>query len=161
MENTKTYAIDTLMMPFRRIIRQEKSAGIMLGIGVVLSLFFANSPWSEYYFNTLGYKFGCSFNDTLDVNYSSYDGINDGLMSIFFFIVGLELKREMVDGELSLAKKAILPIFAAIGGMLVPLSIYLLFNQTGDARLGWGIPMATDIAFAIGGLYLFRYRVPA
>src|SRR5690625_7840509 len=111
MENTKTYAIDTLMMPFRRIIRQEKSAGIMLGIGVVLALFLANSPWSEYYFNTLGYKFGFSFNDTLYFNYSIHDWINNGLMSIFFFIVGLELKREMVDGELSHPKKAILPIF--------------------------------------------------
>lgn len=161
MENRKTYAIDTLMMPFRRIIRQEKSAGIMLGIGVILALFLANSPWSEYYFNTLGYKFGFSFNDTLYFNYSIHDWINNGLMSIFFFIVGLELKREMVDGELSHPKKAILPIFAAIGGMLVPLTIYLLFNQSGEATRGWGIPMATDIAFAIGVLYFLGDRVPS
>src|SRR5690625_7449300 len=82
-------------------------------------------------------------------------------MSIFYLIYGIELKRKMIDVELSHPKKAILPIFAAIGGMLVPLSIYLLFNQTGDARLGWGIPMATDIAFAIGVLYFLGDRVTA
>lgn len=160
MENKKTYAIDNLMQPFVRIIRQEKSAGIMLGLGVVLALILANSPWSEYYFGILEYKIGFGFNDELFLNYSIHDWINNGLMSIFFFIVGLELKREMIDGELSHPKKAILPIFAAIGGMLVPLAIYILFNQTGEARHGWGIPMATDIAFAIGVLYFLGDRVP-
>ncbi|HLW14001.1 MAG TPA: Na+/H+ antiporter NhaA [Flavobacteriaceae bacterium] len=161
MEKKKTYAIDTLMQPFVRIVRQEKSAGVMLGIGVVLALFLANSPWSEYYFGILEYKLGIGFNDELYLNYSIHDWINNGLMSIFFFIVGLELKREMIDGELSKPKKAILPIFAAIGGMIIPLAIYLLFNQSGPERHGWGIPMATDIAFAIGVLYFLGDRVPA
>lgn len=161
MEKRKTYAIDTMMTPFMRIIEQEKSPGIMLGIGVILALFLANSPWSEYYFNILDLKLGFNFNETLILNYSIHEWINNGLMSIFFFIVGLELKREMVDGELSHPKKAILPIFAALGGMVIPLSIYLLFNQTGEAVHGWGIPMATDIAFAIGVLYFLGDRVPA
>src|SRR5690625_4214831 len=99
MENKKTYAIDTLMTPFIRIIQQEKSPGIMLGIGVILALFLANSPWSEYYFNILDLKFGFNFNDNLFLNYTIHEWINNGLMSIFFFIVGLELKREMVDGD--------------------------------------------------------------
>lgn len=161
MENKKTYAIDTLMRPFIRLTQQEKSAGIMLGVGVILALFLANSPWSEYYFNILDSKLGFNFNDTLFLNYSLHDWINNGLMSVFFFIVGLELKREMVDGELSHPKKAILPIFAAVGGMVVPLTIYLIFNQTADTMHGWGIPMATDIAFAIGVLYFLGDRVPA
>src|SRR5699024_3559388 len=93
-------------------------------------------------------------------DYSIHDWINNGLMSIFFFIVGLELKREMIDGELSHPRKAILPIFAAIGGMVVPLSVYLIFNHSGEMMHGWGIPMATDIAFAIGVLYFLGDRVP-
>lgn len=160
MEKKKTYPIDNLMAPFIRIVQQEKSAGIMLGVGVVLALFLANSPWSETYFNILDYKFGFQFNNRIYFDYSIHDWINNGLMSIFFFIVGLELKREMIDGELSHPRKAILPIFAAIGGMVVPLSVYLIFNHSGEMMHGWGIPMATDIAFAIGVLYFLGDRVP-
>lgn len=159
MENKK-YAIDTLMAPFVRIIQQEKSAGIMLGIGVVVALILANSPWSEYYFSTLDSTFGLHFNGEVYFDYTIHEWINNGLMSVFFFIVGLELKREMIDGELSHPKKAILPIFAAIGGMLVPLAIYLIFNHTEETMHGWGIPMATDIAFAVGVLYFLGDRVP-
>lgn len=161
MEKKKTYAIDNLMAPFVRIIQQEKSAGIMLGVGVVLALILANSPWSEYYFGILDYSFGIHFNGNVYLDYTIHDWINNGLMSVFFFIVGLELKREMIDGELSKPKKAILPIFAAIGGMLVPMLIYLIFNPSGPMAHGWGIPMATDIAFAIGVLYFLGDRVPA
>src|SRR5699024_4122037 len=93
--------------------------------------------------------------------YTIHDWINNGLMSIFFFMVGLELKREMIDGELAHPRKAILPIFAAIGGMVIPLCIYLIFNHSGEMMNGWGIPMATDIAFAIGVLYFLGDRVPA
>lgn len=160
MEKKKTYAIDNLMAPFVRIIQQEKSAGIMLGIGVVLALILANSPWSEHYFSTLDATFGLNLNGKVYFDYTIHEWINNGLMSVFFFIVGLELKREMIDGELSHPKKAILPIFAAIGGMLVPLAIYLIFNHTEDTMHGWGIPMATDIAFAIGVLYFLGDRVP-
>src|SRR5699024_637409 len=149
------------MAPFIRIVQQEKSAGIMLGVGVVLALFLANSPWSETYFNILDYKFGFQFNNRIYFEYTIHDWINNGLMSIFFFMVGLELKREMIDGELAHPRKAILPIFAAIGGMVIPLCIYLIFNHSGEMMNGWGIPMATDIAFAIGVLYFLGDRVPA
>lgn len=160
MEKKKTYVIDNLMAPFVRIIQQEKSAGIMLGIGVVLAMILANSSWSEHYFSTLDATFGFQLNGKVYFDYTIHEWINNGLMSVFFFIVGLELKREMIDGELSHPKKAILPIFAAIGGMVVPLSIYLIFNHTEDTMHGWGIPMATDIAFAIGVLYFLGDRVP-
>jgi NhaA family Na+:H+ antiporter len=94
------------------------------------------------------------------VTKSLHHWINDGLMSVFFFVVGLELKREIMAGDLSKPKDAILPIFAAIGGMVVPALLYLLWNSTGEASNGWGIPMATDIAFALGILYLLGDRVP-
>lgn len=161
MEKKKTYPIDNLMAPIIKIVHQEKSAGIMLGIGVILALILANSPWSEYYFKILEYPFGFHFNGNVYFEYTIHDWINNGLMSIFFFIVGLELKREMIDGELAHPRKAILPIFAAIGGMVIPLCIYLIFNHSGEMMNGWGIPMATDIAFAIGVLYFLGDRVPA
>lgn len=132
----------------------------MLGIGVILALILANSPWSEYYFRTLDYSFGFHFNGKVYFDYTIHDWINNGLMSIFFFIVGLELKREMIDGELAHPRKAILPIFAAVGGMVVPLGVYLIFNHSGEMMHGWGIPMATDIAFAVGVLYFLGDRVP-
>ncbi|HEY8399989.1 MAG TPA: Na+/H+ antiporter NhaA, partial [Cytophagaceae bacterium] len=92
--------------------------------------------------------------------YSLHHWINDGLMAIFFFVVGLELKREIVAGELSNPRKALLPIGAAIGGMVVPATIYLIFNPSGDVHSGWGIPMATDIAFALGVIYVLGNKVP-
>lgn len=160
MEKKKTYPIDNLMAPIVKIVQQEKSAGIMLAIGVVTAMFLANSPWSEHYFGVLESTFGINLNGEVYFNKTIHEWINSGLMSFFFFFVGLELKREMIDGELSHPKKAILPIFAAIGGMLVPLLVYLVFNQTGEARHGWGIPMATDIAFAVGVLHFLGDKVP-
>jgi NhaA family Na+:H+ antiporter len=94
------------------------------------------------------------------LEYSIHHWINDGLMAIFFFVVGLELKREFIGGELSSPRKALLPIVAAIGGMVVPAGIYLLFNSSPEVHSGWGIPMATDIAFALGVLYLLGDRIP-
>src|SRR5690554_3342991 len=148
MEKKKTYPIANLMAPIINIVHQEKSSGIMLGNGLILALILANSPCSEYYFKILEYPFGFHFNGNVYFEYTIHDWINNGLMSIFFFIVGLELKREMIDGELAHPRKAILPIFAAIGGMVIPLCIYLIFNHSGEMMNGWGIPMATDIAFA-------------
>lgn len=160
MRKQKTYPIDRLVHPVQTFIHQEKSSGIVLGVCVLIALFLANSPWSEEYFNFYEHKFGFRFDGKSYLEFTIRHWINDGLMAIFFFVVGLELKREIAGGELSNPRKALLPIAAAFGGMIVPALIYLLFNPAGDTHMGWGIPMATDIAFALGVLYLLGEKVP-
>ena len=141
-------------------MQQQKASGIVLGISVLVALFLANSPWSETYFSFFEHKLGFRFDGQTYLEYSIHHWVNDGLMAIFFFVVGLELKREIIAGELSNPRKAILPISAAIGGMVMPALIYLLLNSHGEISSGWGIPMATDIAFALGILYLLGDKVP-
>lgn len=160
MTEEKNYPIDRLTQPFRKFIQLEKSGGIVLGISVIIALILANSPVSQHYFHFLEHKLGFQFDGKSYLEHSILQWINDGLMAIFFFVIGLELKREFVAGELSSPRKALLPIVAAIGGMVVPASIYLIFNPVGEAHTGWGIPMATDIAFALGVLYLLGEKVP-
>ena len=149
-----------ILMPLQGFMHQEKSGGIVLAISVVVALLLANSPWAEYYFHFFEYKAGIAFNGSLYMNYSIHHWINDGLMAMFFFVVGLELKREFISGELSEMRNTILPICAAIGGMIVPALIYFLFNNGTPVINGWGIPMATDIAFSLGILYLLGNKVP-
>ncbi len=130
----------------------EAASGIVLGLAAILAFAVANSGASEFYFSTLQFKVA---------GLSIQHWVNDGLMAIFFFVVGLEIKREMAVGHLSTPKLAALPVAAAVGGMVVPALFYLLFNHhLPDASRGWGIPMATDIAFAVGVLTLFGARVP-
>lgn len=160
MIDPKNSTINKVIYPIQSFIQKEKSGGLILGISVVIALCLANSPWSNQYFQFLDYKLGFLFNGDSFMELSIHHWINDGLMAIFFFVVGLELKREIVAGELSKPRKAILPIIAAIGGMVFPAIIYLLFNPTGEVHSGWGIPMATDIAFALGVLYLLGNRIP-
>ncbi|WP_028295736.1 Na+/H+ antiporter NhaA [Olivibacter sitiensis] len=160
MTEQKQYPIDRVIYPLQRFIQQEKAGGIVLGLSVIIALFLANSPWSEQYFRFLEHKLGFQFDGNSFLEYSILHWINDGLMAIFFFVVGLELKREIVGGELSSPRKALLPIGAALGGMLVPALIYLSLNPSGEVHGGWGIPMATDIAFALGVLYLLGNKVP-
>lgn len=152
--------IDRLTSPIYKFTSQAKSGGIVLGINVILALFLANSPWSEHYFHFFEHHFGFTFDGKTYLNYSLHHWINDGLMSLFFFVVGLELKREIVAGELSKPREAMLPIAAALGGMIVPALIYFSLNSSGEVHNGWGIPMATDIAFSLGVLYLLGDRVP-
>ena len=152
--------IDKIVQPVQRFIQQEKSGGLLLGISVIIALILANTTLSHTYHQVLEQSFGFRWNDKTYFDYSIHHWINDGLMSIFFFVVGLELKREIIGGELSNPKKALLPIIAAIGGMVVPALIYLLFNPAGEPHKGWGIPMATDIAFALGVLYLLGDKIP-
>ncbi len=152
--------IDKIVQPVQRFIQQEKSGGLLLGISVIVALLLANTPLSHSYHETLEQTFGFQWNGKTYFEYNLHHWINDGLMSIFFFVVGLELKREIIGGELSNPKKALLPIIAAVGGMLMPALIYLLFNPSGEPHKGWGIPMATDIAFALGVLYLLGNRIP-
>ncbi|ATA69123.1 Na+/H+ antiporter NhaA [Capnocytophaga cynodegmi] len=154
------HLIDRLTSPIHRFTKQAKSGGIVLGINVIIALVLANSPWSEHYFHFFEHHLGFTFDGKTYLDMPLHHWINDGLMALFFFVVGLELKREIVAGELSNPRKALLPIGAAIGGMLVPAIIYISLNPTGEAHGGWGIPMATDIAFSLGVLYLLGNKVP-
>jgi NhaA family Na+:H+ antiporter len=125
----------------------------------MIALFLANSALADAYLHFIHTPVNLSIG-SWGINMSLHHWVNDGLMALFFFVVGLELKREMMVGELSDLRQAALPIIAAIGGMAVPALIYLAFNLEGDAARGWGIPMATDIAFAVGVLVLLAGRVP-
>lgn len=145
--------------PFEHFIHAQTTTGIILMFMTLLALILANTPLSESYADF--------FHTTIDFNVGSWKlshtlhhWINDGLMAIFFFIIGLEIKREILVGELSNIKVAILPIVSAIGGMIFPALIFLAINAGGQGANGWGIPMATDIAFAISALVLLGRRVP-
>lgn len=160
MNKIKKTPIEKIVSPIQSFIKQEKSGGIVLGISVIIALVLANSPLSEGYHHFLEHKFGFQWDGNSYFEYNLHHWINDGLMAIFFFVVGLELKKEIVGGELSNPRKALLPIAAALGGMAVPALIYFIFNSSGEVSSGWGIPMATDIAFALGVLYLLGDRIP-
>ncbi len=148
------------LKPFRDFFRSEQIGGIILIFSVLVSLSIANSPLGEDFTNLLLAKFGYS-SAKIQLEYSLAQWINDGLMAIFFLLIGLEIKREIIEGELSSPRKAAMPIFAALGGMCLPAGIYFLFNSNLETISGWGIPMATDIAFALGILSLLGKRVPA
>lgn len=147
------------LKPFRDFFRSEQIGGIILIFCVIISLIIANSPLGIGFEDLLETSIGFSYAD-LQLEYSLSLWINDGLMAVFFLLVGLEIKREIIEGELSSTQKAAMPIFAALGGMLIPAGIYFLFNSNTPASQGWGIPMATDIAFALGVISLLGKRVP-
>lgn len=151
--------IEKLTYPIQEFLHKEASGGILLIIATVVALVWANSPLKDSYHNLWHTYISISFGGKA-LNYSLHHWINDGLMVIFFFVVGLEIKRELLVGELSSAKKASLPIAAAIGGMIFPAIIYFIFNAGKESVSGWGIPMATDIAFVVGILALLGKRVP-
>lgn len=144
---------------FRNFFKSTSAGGIILLFCVALSLLIANSPLSEGFENLLQQQIGFQ-TDSLQLKYPIILWINDGLMAIFFLLVGLEIKREIVEGELSSLRQAALPVLAAIGGVVVPALIYSGFNSSGVTSGGWGIPMATDIAFALGVLSLLGDKVP-
>lgn len=144
---------------FERFTRSESAGGILLMICAVLALAWANSPWAESYFHLWEMKGGLSIGE-FALNKSLHHWINDGLMVLFFFVVGLEIKREILVGELKSISAAMLPISAAIGGMAVPALLYFALNRSGAGADGWGIPMATDIAFALAVMSLLGKHVP-
>ncbi len=152
-------SFDRILTPFEEFIHRQTTSGLLLMGMAVLALVLANGPLASAYEHAIHTPVKVGIGDWV-LEMSLQHWINDGLMALFFFVVGLELKREMLVGELASIRNAMLPIAAAVGGMVVPAAIYFSINPDGDAALGWGIPMATDIAFAIGALALLAGRVP-
>jgi NhaA family Na+:H+ antiporter len=148
-----------LLIPVSRFISNSKASGIVLFAAVIIALILANSPFKSAYHHFWENTFTIGFSD-FKVSRSLHHWINDGLMSIFFFVIGLELKREVMAGKLSRPKDAILPLVAGVGGMVIPALLYFSFNSSVDSSSGWGIPMATDIAFVLGILYILGDKVP-
>jgi NhaA family Na+:H+ antiporter len=140
--------VNPVIRPLRDFLHRESSSGILILVAALLGLIFANSPFSDYYFDTLAWDFELSLS-AIAIELSLIKVINYVLMTIFFFVVGLEIKRELTSGHLSSFKQAITPFIAAIGGMVLPALIYLLIAGSVDAS-GWGVPVATDIALAVG-----------
>jgi len=148
-----------LFRAFQEFVKLESSAGILLLLATVLALGWANSPWTHGYFELWETEAAVRVGP-YEISRSLVEWINEGLMVIFFLLVGLEIKREMVVGELSAPRQALLPVFAAAGGMAVPAAIYALFNAGAEGARGWGVPVATDIAFSLGVLALLGRRAP-
>jgi NhaA family Na+:H+ antiporter len=151
--------IEVITSPFVRFARMEAAGGILLLVSTFAALVWANSPWEQSYHAIWSTQVDVGFGRFF-LSETRHQWINDGLMSVFFFLVGLEIKREVLIGELSTLKQAAFPLIAAVGGTIVPALIYLSLNHGGIAHKGWGIPMATDIAFALGVLALLGDRVP-
>ncbi len=147
------------LTPFEEFVHAEASSGILLMVCTVAAMVIANSALQPLYETILHTKITIG-TDTFNISHSLHHWINDGLMALFFFTVGLEIKREILVGELADRRQALLPIAAAIGGMIIPALIYTIFNFGTDAIAGWGVPMATDIAFALGVLAILGKRIP-
>ena len=156
----------TIGRPVMRFLGIEASSGILLVFAALVALIWANSPWSASYNELWGTEVNISLGDSISLEHHGHpltlgQFVNDVLMVLFFFVVGLEIKREMITGHLKKFRDALLPMIAAVGGMVVPAFIFYVFNSSGEASDGWGIPMATDIAFAIGVVSLLGKRVPS
>ncbi len=148
-----------VLTPFEEFIHRQSTSGLLLLGMTILALVLANSIFADAYLHLIHTPLRISAGSWA-LEKTLLHWVNDGLMALFFFVVGMELKREVLVGELADPRQAVLPILAAIGGMLVPALIYVMFNPQGEAVRGWGIPMATDIAFAVGALVLLAGRVP-
>jgi NhaA family Na+:H+ antiporter len=156
----RTPPIERLLRPFQEFAHQASSGGILLLICSLVALAWANSPFSASYFRLWQTPVEVRFGQWLDLDKPLLLWINDGLMAMFFFLVGMEIKRELLVGELSSWRHALLPIVAALGGMVVPALIFAVLNAGTPEIRGWGVPMATDIAFSLGALALLGTRAP-
>jgi len=145
--------------PVKQFINNSTSGGIALFLSALVALLISNSPWSHQFHSIWETEISLQIGGW-SIEKSLHHWINDGLVSVFFFVIGLELKREVIAGELSNPRYALLPVAAAIAGMAIPAAAYLIFNYNGNGAEGWGVPMATDIAFALGVLYFLGDRVP-
>ncbi|MEW5990768.1 MAG: Na+/H+ antiporter NhaA [Chloroflexota bacterium] len=159
MTRSSVLPVDRLLAPFREFARTSASGGVLLMGAAVVALIWANSPFAETYTNVWATELSLAVGD-VTVSESLLHVVNDGLMAIFFLVVGLEIKREVLVGELASRRRATLPIAAAVGGAVVPAVIFLAVAGGGAAGRGWGVPMATDIAFALGVLALLGRRAP-
>jgi len=148
-----------ILTPFQKFVKIESFSGILLLISTLIALAWANSPYADSYTALWQYKLGFE-TPFFELQKPLILWINDGLMAIFFFLIGLEIKREFLIGELNSMKKIAFPLFGALGGMLVPVLLFLLLNQNPETLQGWGIPMATDIAFSLAVLNVLGSRVP-
>ena len=155
----RSYVSRAFILPVQHYLHTESIGGIVLLVATIVALAWSNSPLNEQYHHILETHLRLNVGLFL-VDLTVEEWINDGLMALFFFVIGLEIKREVLFGQLSTLRSAALPAVAAIGGMVVPALIYLAFNLDGDGLRGWGIPMATDIAFALGVLALLGRRIP-
>ena len=163
MENDTTLRsarLDRALTPFREFTGTEAAGGILLLVATAIALIWANSAWGSSYDRLWGTEFALDLGGRFHLSKDLQHWINDGLMAIFFLVVGLEIKREILVGELSSIRQALLPIVAAVGGALIPAAIFISLNAGTASSSGWGIPMATDIAFALGILALLGSRVP-
>ncbi len=151
--------IKNILTPFQRFVKTESLAGMLLFAATLLALFWANSPWGDLYDQIWKVKIGFSLGN-FELKKTLILWINDGLMAVFFFLIGLELKRELLVGELNSVKKAVFPFWAALGGVVVPILLFVLLNDNAETVRAWGIPMATDIAFALAILMLLGDKVP-
>src|ERR687896_2128924 len=151
--------VERIVRPFQDFANKQSSGGILLIIAAAVALVWANSPWGESYAALWHTKLSVGVGD-FSVSKDLMHWINDGLMAVFFLVVGLEMKREVLVGELSSVRNAALPVAAALGGAVVPALIYAAINAGTEGSAGWGIPMATDIAFALGILALLGQRAP-
>jgi NhaA family Na+:H+ antiporter len=158
-DHWSTTPLARVLAPMQEFIQQSQSGGIVLLVMTVIALALANSPLSATYLAVLDLPIGIAAGP-LVLEESLLHWVNDGLMAIFFFLVGLEIKREVLVGELANLRAAMLPILAAFGGVCMPAAIYFAFNAGGTGARGWGVPMATDIAFALGCLALLGKRIP-
>ncbi|OQX47535.1 MAG: Na+/H+ antiporter NhaA, partial [Candidatus Sedimenticola endophacoides] len=152
-------SFDKIVTPFEEFIHDETASGLILMGCTLVALFLANSFLSEHYAHLLHTELALSLGGW-ELRHTLHHWINDGLMALFFMVVGLEIKREVVIGELSDPRAAMLPIVAAVGGMVVPAGLFYAINAGAPGATGWGVPMATDIAFAVGVLVLLGSRVP-
>lgn len=150
---------EKILSPFQKFVNLQSSTGILLLATTIIALVWANSAFSESYQSFWQYEIGI-VTDSFELVKPLILWVNDGLMSIFFFLIGLEIKREFLIGELNSTKKVMFPLFGALGGIALPVILYLVLNQNPDTLKGWGIPMATDIAFALAVLKVLGNRVP-
>lgn len=148
-------------MPMLRFLHFQAGGGVAMLVATAVALVWANSPWQDSYHALLDSHTRVEFGDRLLFDEPLEEWINDALMVVFFFVVGLEIKRELVVGELRRPGAVALPLIAALGGMVVPAVLYAAFNSGGEGSAGWGIPMATDIAFALGVVSLLGRHVPS